>query len=78
MLPEPIAVASVGPEYEIELMISKPAYGGGGEQYSTSEFAVVYATHESSITPLDIEKAELSPDARYLNSTLSFIIEAAF
>ena len=40
------------PEYEIELSNLEPAYGSGGEQYSTSEPTdwVVYASHESSIT----------------------------
>jgi hypothetical protein len=40
------------PEYEIDLSILEPAYGSGGEQYSTSEPMdwVVYASHESSIT----------------------------
>jgi hypothetical protein len=39
------------PDYEVELSIFDPAYGGGGEQYSTSEPSdwVVYASHESSI-----------------------------
>jgi hypothetical protein len=40
------------PDYEVELSIFEPAYGGGGEQYSTSEPAdwLVYASHESSVT----------------------------
>jgi hypothetical protein len=40
------------PEYEIEISTFEPAYGSGGEQYSTSEPTdwVVYASHESSIT----------------------------
>jgi hypothetical protein len=40
------------PEYEVELSIFVPAYGNGGEQYSTSETNdwIVYASHESSIT----------------------------
>jgi len=40
------------PDYEIEVSLFEPAYGGGGEQYSTTALAdwVVYASHESSIT----------------------------
>jgi hypothetical protein len=40
------------PEYEVELSNLEPAYGSGGEQYSTSDPTdwVVYASHESSIT----------------------------
>jgi hypothetical protein len=40
------------PEYEIDLSIFVPAYGSGGDQYSTSGLSdwLVYASHESSIT----------------------------
>jgi hypothetical protein len=40
------------PDYEVDLSIFEPSYGGGGgDQYSTSEPFdwVVYASHESSI-----------------------------